>query len=126
MLGLIGILGCLTIVAACVTAAAAIVSMGVSIGYAVENEERQEAADAKNKENLKCQQIMQRRQQAKALERAAQLAARGMLLDRIQTNQELREAKDARKRIHRQAPDVPRPSRNFGTPINENGVIRLK
>lgn len=128
MIGLIGILGCITIVAACVSAAVAVVGMGIGIDSALKQEEAQENADAQNKENTKQSQILQRRQQAKAIERAGQLAARGMLLDKIQTTSERREAKEARGKIRAQRADssAPRPSRNFGTPINENGIVRLK
>lgn len=128
MVGIVEILGCMPIACGVITAAAAIVGMGVGIDSALKSEERQERIDAQTKENTKQQQILQRRQQAKAIERAAQLAARGMLLDSIQTTRELREAKDVRRRsrVRGSDPSVPRPSRNFGTPINENGVIRLK
>ena len=124
MVGVIGIIGCMAIASAVVSAALAVVSLGYSIHSSNEQEEQVEKMDAKNAERQKQAEIMQKAKQRKSLIRAAQMAASGSLLDRIQTSRASREAKKAREKARNgeyRASVVPRPPRDYGSPTTSGG-----
>ena len=126
MIGMLGILGCVIgVMIASVVVSAVGATYGIYSSY--EAGERQEAADAKAAENQKQADYIQKRQQRKALVRASQMAASGTMLDRIKKAKVAREIQQVNEKLKQGQPSgaVPRPPRDYGTPVTQEGTIKL-
>jgi hypothetical protein len=127
MFGIVGILACMPIASAVIGAVAAAVSTTYGVYNANDTAEKMDAQAAEQKENMTVQEALAKKQNQKALVKAAQMAATGSLLDRIMTDRAEHKTREANKKLHRvdsSNGSIPRAERNFGTVAQSSPTIR--
>ena len=133
MIGMIGILGCVSgatcaiAVCAIVSAAVSIVSLGYGISSSLESADRMDQMNADNEERSNVQKALADRANRESLVKAAQMAATGSLMDRIMTQRAESKATKLRRQSHgvdSQHGAVPRGEYNRGT-VTQGTTIKM-
>ncbi len=128
MFGVIGILACMPIAAAVVSAAVAVASTCYTIYNANDTADQMDAQNAKNEERMNVQNALAERQNKRALIKASQMAASGTLMDKIKASDLEHRTQNERRKLHRvdaSPGSVPRAERDYGTAAHSSATIRI-
>jgi len=121
MIGLVGILGCITalaVVGTIVSVAATVVDVCNTNAVNQEREAEAKEQNAKATERQKQSEIVQLRQQQLAMMRAMQSSANSALYNSLSAERDRLETRSLKRKLHSSGQtQIARPTRNYGTNI---------